>query len=63
MVEVKEDISKLCPECGQKLMVRTNRKTETDFLGCSEWPGCKYTETLPIDIEMKRRGAPTLPGF
>ena len=52
-----------CPACGQRLLVRTNKETQQDFLGCSEWPECEHTETLPHDIRMRRAGAPLLPGF
>lgn len=33
-----------CPECGVGILLeRTNRTTGNQFLGCSEWPACKYT--------------------
>lgn len=40
-----------CPisGCGGRLVVRTNRGTEEQFLGCSNYPKCRYTE--PIDDE------------
>ena len=52
-----------CPECGQPMTVRTNRKTGEDFLGCSAWPGCEHTETLPLDMLLRRQGHPELPGL
>jgi len=34
-----------CPQCGKgKLVRRTNRGTGEKFLGCSEYPKCKYTQ-------------------
>ena len=55
--------AKNCPECGQPLTPRTNRTTKTEFLGCSNWPTCKYTEPMPQDIIMRRMNHPELPGF
>jgi DNA topoisomerase-1 len=56
-------VSKLCPECGKRLVIRTNRETGREFLGCSQWPQCTHTEPLPQDIVMRRAGAPVLPGM
>lgn len=55
---------KKCPRCttGQ-LLVKTNNNTQQQFLGCSEFPLCKFTEPLPIDMQMRLQGAPTLPGL
>ena len=55
--------AKNCPECGQPLTPRTNRTTKTEFLGCSNWPTCKYTEPMPQDVIMRRMNHPELPGF
>lgn len=34
-----------CPKCGKgKLVHRTNRSTGEKFLGCSDYPNCKYTQ-------------------
>ena len=35
-----------CPDCGQRMWRRTNKKTGDSFLGCSGYPACKAT--LPI---------------
>ena len=56
-------IAKPCQRCGKKLVVRTNGETGVEFLGCSEYPECTYSEPLPNDILMRRLGAPELPGF
>ncbi len=56
-------IVRACPDCGRELVVRTNRRTGGDFLGCSGWPRCSYTEPIPQGLVMRRLGAPTLPGF
>ena len=63
MIQDQRDSAKNCPACGQPLTKRTNRNTGEDFLGCSDWPNCTYTEVLPEDILMKRRNAAQLPGF
>ena len=55
--------AKNCPECGQPLTHRTNSTTKTDFLGCSSWPTCEYTEPMPQDVLMRRMNHPELPGF
>jgi ssDNA-binding Zn-finger/Zn-ribbon topoisomerase 1 len=34
-----------CPDCTDGYLVeRINSKTTNTFLGCSEWPDCKYTK-------------------
>jgi ssDNA-binding Zn-finger/Zn-ribbon topoisomerase 1 len=34
-----------CPKCDKgKLVRRANRNTGEKFLGCSEYPACKYTQ-------------------
>lgn len=61
---VKTETAKACPKCPDtRLVVRTNKNTSHDFLGCGNWPECNYTEPLPLDMEMRRQGAPVLPGF
>ena len=39
--------NKLCPECDSKMVVRTNRSTKERFWGCSAWPDCKHSESMP----------------
>jgi ssDNA-binding Zn-finger/Zn-ribbon topoisomerase 1 len=34
-----------CPTCGGKLLTRTNSKNGQKFLGCSNYPECRYTES------------------
>ena len=58
------EVSKNCPQCApDRLVVRTNGDTGVDFLGCENWPDCKYTEPMPLDMELRRAGVATLPGF
>ena len=37
-----------CPECGGMLVERPNKKNE-NFLGCQNYPQCRYTESLIND--------------
>lgn len=34
-----------CPECGKPMHMRTNRKSNLGFWGCSDFPRCKGTRT------------------
>jgi len=47
--EIQKDVKTVCPRCGGKLVVRTaakgNRKGKR-FLGCSNYPKCRYTENF-----------------
>ena len=40
-----------CPMsgCGGRLVVRINTDTEEEFLGCSNYPKCHYTEEIDVD--------------
>ena len=33
-----------CPECGRAMRVRTNRRDRSQFLGCTGYPNCRYSE-------------------
>ena len=35
-----------CPECGEDMVVRTNRTTGEQFYGCSMYPSCDETESI-----------------
>lgn len=41
-----------CPACGNPLCLRTNRRTQEPFLGCSTYPGCDWAE--PFEEAMIR---------
>ncbi len=64
-----EHIDIACPECldsghGRRaLVLRTNRESGHEFLGCQRWPDCRYTQRLPEWVLMRRAGAAMLPGF
>jgi ssDNA-binding Zn-finger/Zn-ribbon topoisomerase 1 len=57
---VSEHIVKTCPRCGQPLQIKRNRETQEEFLGCSTFPACRYTEPLPEAIRLRRQGQPGL---
>lgn len=50
------NVTKPCPICGWPLHLVKRR------LVCVT-PGCKYGETLPVDMILRERGAAPLPGF
>jgi ssDNA-binding Zn-finger/Zn-ribbon topoisomerase 1 len=55
---------KPCPECGEgTLLVRTRRRDDRQFLGCSRWPDCAHTEEIPQTVYMEAEGHQKLPGF
>lgn len=56
-------IEKRCEWCGAELVVKRNRKTGTEFLGCLRWPECSYREPVPESIKLRLPGAPVLPGM
>ncbi|WP_170456017.1 nuclease-related domain-containing protein [Ruegeria arenilitoris] len=35
-----------CPKCGSAMAKRTNRKSSSEFLGCSNYPKCKGTRRI-----------------
>lgn len=39
-----------CPDCGARMVERTNRKTGESFLGCSQYPECTGTRQLASGI-------------
>ena len=46
-VENTEEIEKICPRCGEKLVLRIAKKggnAGNEFWGCSAFPKCRYVE-------------------
>lgn len=43
---------KACPKCGGDLVLRTNKKTNQQFMGCANFPECDFT-CSPYDAEVK----------
>lgn len=52
----------LCPNCTppRRLIVKTNRFTAHQFLGCPNWPDCNYTRSVPESLLMRASGQKTL---
>ncbi|MXR12468.1 type I DNA topoisomerase [Mesomycoplasma flocculare] len=50
VMEIKTTGEK-CPECGANLVYRHNRKTSQRFIGCDNFPKCRF---LKPDLEMKK---------
>ena len=46
-----EKVGRLCPECGHELILRYGRFGK--FIGCSNFPTCRYTEPLLEKIGVK----------
>ena len=45
--KISSNSTKTCPSCKEgSLIVRTNRSSGQEFLGCSNYPNCKYTEKI-----------------
>jgi len=59
------EVNQLCPNCvpPRKLIVKENRHTGHQFLGCPNWPDCEYTTEIPESMKMVASGAQVLPGF
>ncbi|WP_456452500.1 type I DNA topoisomerase [Hydrogenimonas sp.] len=47
-----EPIGRECPECGSELLLRSGRYG--DFIACSNYPKCKYTENIAKEGEEER---------
>ena len=40
-----KEVGRMCPKCGHKLVIRTS-KYGNEFISCSNFPRCKYTESM-----------------
>lgn len=51
-----------CPQCSADthLIIKTNRHTGSQFLGCPNYPDCRYTREIPESLKMTLRGAQRL---
>ena len=53
-----------CPACHTgRLVVRTNRQNDSQFLACDQYPDCKHTEPMREIYRMRAMGHPELPLF
>lgn len=52
----------LCPTCNppRKLIVRSNKHTGSQFLGCPNYPVCDHTQAIPESWIMRAQGQPDL---
>ena len=59
------EVNQVCPNCEppRKLIVKTNRHTGHQFLGCQNYPDCDYTIEIPESMRMLAAGAQMLPGL
>lgn len=48
----------VCPHCKPPrfLVVKTNRATDHQFLGCPNYPECDYTRGIPEEWKMREAG-------
>ena len=49
-----------CPACDSPMVRRFNRKEQTDFYGCSNYPDCKATRNFD-GSEVKKKSYTTQP--
>ena len=47
-----KEAGKICPNCGKQLIIRTN-KYGNDFICCSGFPKCRYTEKIETEETKK----------
>ena len=47
-----------CPNCGPAvaLEIKTNSHTGRQFLGCSNYPACRYTCDIPEEWKLRMAG-------
>ncbi|MCK4323562.1 MAG: type I DNA topoisomerase [Armatimonadetes bacterium] len=53
-----EEIGEECPECGGQLLKRTTQ-WGSQFIGCSNYPKCKYTRNIGRDGKRKKQAVKT----
>lgn len=41
-----ESDSRICPKCGETLVVRSSRNNARKFFGCTSFPQCRHTEQI-----------------
>ncbi len=53
-----EKVGELCPECGHDLVYKVSKKYRSKFIGCSNYPHCKYIRSLKAKEEPKELNIP-----
>lgn len=56
-------IERTCPWCGGALVVRTNSATGKNFVGCSQFPYCHFTQAVKKSVKERLSGVPVIPGL
>ncbi len=51
------------PSCGGVMVLRMNRATGAEFMGCDQYPICVETMDIPEGVKLRAAGAPELPLF
>ncbi|MCD8204931.1 MAG: type I DNA topoisomerase [Coprobacillus sp.] len=46
--EPDKESSEVCPLCGAKLVYKVNKKNGETFLGCSNFPSCRFVKPVPV---------------
>ncbi len=46
--EPDKESSEICPLCGAKLVYKVNKKNGETFLGCSNFPSCRFVKPVPM---------------
>ncbi|MBI4948448.1 type I DNA topoisomerase [Candidatus Berkelbacteria bacterium] len=49
--QIQEEVKEKCPDCGGELALKQSRFG--NFIGCSNYPKCKYTKSISIAAEVK----------
>lgn len=49
--EIKDQLDRPCPKCGRSLELKKGRYGS--FIGCSDYPKCRFTEAIVIEAEAK----------
>lgn len=62
---VNTPVSVTCKVCGPtvKMIVKESSINGMQFLGCPNYPNCRYTEEITEDIKLELAGFQRLPGF
>jgi len=54
--ETNKETEISCPKCGARLLVKENRYSGRQFLGCPRWPDCDHTQEIPESMIMRATG-------
>ena len=64
-LKVNSQVSSTCPHCGPsvKLIVKESTINGSQFLGCPNFPNCRYTQEISEATRLELAGYLKLPGF